>query len=422
MPFSDIVGDLAVDRARGSRYAPPAAAGPGGAPAGGARAAHVRTRWRMGVEARALVLVVAALLAFGLAVLYSASAIVAISEDRSSAYYLLRQLSGLGLGAVVFAVAAKLDAERFERWAWPMMWVALVAMLLTVLPFTESFAPRVNGSRRFLLGRSIQPSEFAKLAVIAWTAMLVIKKGALLRRLTRGLLPFLVVVGALAVLAALEPDLSVAMMFFLLMGVVLFAGGVRIGHFIALGVLGIPVLWKEAERLQYVLLRMVAFLDPGNGRSEVSYQLTQSLIAVGSGRAAGVGYGQGRQQYGFLPFGYTDFAASNVGEEWGFMGMLALVAAYAVYGWLGLRIAERARTPFLRLFAVGLTATTVITAYLHIGVVVGLLPTTGLTLPFVSYGRSNLVLSLLTTGVLANIGSTRERVIGEGATDPLAAG
>ena len=321
---------------------------------------------------------------------------------------------------MVFAAAAKVDAERFEKWAWPMMWIALVTMLLTVLPFTEPLAPRVNGSRRFLIGRSLQPSEFAKLAVIAWTAMLVVKKGAALRRLTKGLLPFIVVVGALAVLAALEPDLSVAMMFFLLMGVVLFAGGVRIGHFIALGVLAVPVLWKEAERLQYVLLRMVAFLDPGNGRSEISYQLTQSLIAVGSGRVIGVGYGQGRQQYGFLPFGYTDFAASNVGEEWGFVGMLALVAAYALYGWLGLRIAERARTPFLRLFAVGLTAATVITAYLHIGVVVGLLPTTGLTLPFVSYGRSNLVLSLLTTGVLANIGSTRERVVGEAATNPLA--
>jgi cell division protein FtsW len=165
---------------------------------------------------------------------------------------------------------------------------------------------------------------------------------------------------------------------------------------------------------------MVAFLDPGSGRSEVSYQLTQSLIAVGSGRLVGVGYGQGRQQYGFLPFGYTDFAGSNVGEEWGFIGMAALVLAFALYGWLGLRIAARARTPFLRLFAVGITATTVITAYLHIGVVVGLLPTTGLTLPFVSYGRSNLVLSLLTTGVLANIGSSRERVIGEDATDPLA--
>ncbi len=417
MPFGDLAGDLAVERGGGARYTPDTAPR---RRVSGAQRRHIRQRWRMGVEARALVLVVAALLAFGLAVLYSASAIVALSEEKSSAFYLFRQLSGLALGAVVFAVAAKLDAQRFEKWAWPLMWLALAAMLLTVLPFTEPIAPRVHGSRRFLLGRSLQPSEFAKLAVIAWTAMLVVKKGDALRRLTKGLLPFLVVVGALAVLAALEPDLSVAMMFVLLMSIVLFAGGVRIGHFIALLVMAVPVLWREAERLQYVLLRMVAFLDPGNGRAEASYQLTQSLIAVGSGRLLGVGYGQGRQQYGFLPFGYTDFAASNIGEEWGMAGMLCIIAAYAAYAWLGLRIAQRARSPFLRLFAVGLTATTVITAYLHIGVVVGLLPTTGLTLPFVSYGRSNLVLSMLATGVLVNIGSTKEQVVGEGATNPLA--
>ena len=130
-----------------------------------------------------------------------------------------------------------------------------------------------------------------------------------------------------------------------------------------------------------------------------------------SGGALGKGFGEGIQQYGFLPFPYSDFIASNIGEEWGFVGMVFLVAAYAAYAWLGFRIAERARSPFLKLVAVGLTTTTVLTAYLHIGVVIGLLPTTGLTLPFISYGRSNLVLSLLMTGVLVNIGSTRERVV-----------
>ena len=398
----------------------------GAAPASGARSAvaapaHVRERWRMGVEARALVLVVAALLAFGLAVLYSASAIVAMQEERGSAFYLLRQLSGVAVGAVGFAVMAKVDAERWNRWAWPIMALSIFLMLLTVLPFTTSIAPRIHGSRRFLLGGSLQPSELAKLAVIVWTSMLVVKKGPeQLRRLSKGVLPCLVVVGTLALLAALEPDLSVAMMFFLLMGIVLFAGGVRIGHFIALGVLAIPVLWREATRLQYVVLRMASFLDPGSAPEQVSYQLRQSLIAVGSGRLVGVGFGEGRQQYGFLPFPFNDFIGSNIGEEWGFLGLTALVLAFAAYAWLGLRIARKARSPFLSLVAVGLTAAVVITAYLHIGVVIGLLPTTGLTLPFISYGRSNLVLSLAMTGILVNIGSVRERVIGERATDPLA--
>ena len=381
----------------------------------------VRERWRMGVEARALVLLTATILAFGLATLYSASAIIAMQEDRGSAYYLLRQLSGVLVGVVAFAVAAKVDAGRWERGAWPAMLLAIFLMLLTVLPFTEAIAPRINGSRRFLLGASVQPSEFAKLAVVVWTAMLVVKKGeGGLRRLTKGLLPFLVVVGVLDVIAILEPDLSAAMMFTLVMAVILFAAGARIGHFVFLGIVGIPVLWGQIQSLQYTLLRMTSFFNPGAVPNDIDYQLRQSLIAIGSGGALGVGFGEGRQQYGFVPFGYNDFIASNIGEEWGFVGLTLTVLAFAAWAWLGFRIARKARTPFLRLVAVGLTFTMVVTAYLHIGVVVGLLPTTGLTLPFVSYGRSNLVLSLFLTGMLVNIGSVRERVYNDGATDPLA--
>jgi cell division protein FtsW len=145
-------------------------------------------------------------------------------------------------------------------------------------------------------------------------------------------------------------------------------------------------------------------------------------VAVGSGGWFGSGFGEGRQQYGFLPYPYSDFIASNIGEEWGFFaGLLPITLVFGAYALFGFRIARKARTPFLQLVAVGLTFTTVLTAYIHIGVVVGLLPTTGLTLPFVSYGRSNLVLTMFLTGVLVNIGSNRERVIGRAASDPLAA-
>ena len=383
--------------------------------------AQTRDRWRMGVEARALVLLSAALLAFGLAVLYSASAIVAIQDDLPSTYYLFRQIAGLGVGVVAFAVAAKMDAERWNKWAWPLMTGTILLLLVIVLPFTTSIAPRINGSRRFLFGASIQPSEIGKLAVIVWTAMLLVKKGDQMRRLTKGLLPFLVVLGVLDLLVVLEPDLSVAIMYTLVAGIVLFAGGVRIGHFVVLGMIGIPVLWHEMERLQYVLLRMVTFLDPGSPVPETKYQLGQSLIAVGSGGFLGRGFGEGRQQLGFVPFGYNDFIGSNIGEEWGFFGLTILTLAFAAYAWLGFRISRSARSPFLQLVAIGLTVTVVTTAFLHIGVVVGLLPTTGLTLPFISYGRSNLVLSLFMTGMLVNIGSSKERVHGVAATDPLAA-
>lgn len=397
---------------RAPQYTPVSQARAQGAPL-------VRERWKMTVEARALTLLTAVLVAFGLAVLYSASAFLAMSEDRGSAYYLLKQLSGLAVGAVAFAAAAKIDAGRLERWAWPIMLGSMFLMLLTVLPFTKSISPSINGSRRFLMGGSVQPSEIAKLAVIIWTSMLIIKKGEQMRRLTKGLLPFLVVVGSLAVLAALEPDLSVAMFYVLLMAIILFAGGVRIGHFVALGVMGLPVLWREIHRLDYVMARITGAATAETQVTRINYQLHQSLIAVGSGGPLGVGFGEGRQQYGFLPFPFNDFIASNVGEEWGFIGIVFLVLAFAAYGWLGFRIAQDARSQFLKLVAVGLTVTMVLTAYLHIGVCIGLLPTTGLTLPFVSYGRSNLVLSLLMTGLLVNIGSEREKVVGATATNPL---
>src|SRR5882757_4527512 len=159
-----------------------------------ASSTQMRERWRMGTEARGLVLVMAVLLAFGLAVLYSASAIVAMQANLNSWFYIARQASGVLAGVIAFAVAAKMPAEKWHDWAWPLMWVTLAALLLCLL-LPESIAPRVNGSKRFLFGSSFQPSELGKLGVVMWTSMLIVKKGKQLRRLTKGVLPFFVVVG-----------------------------------------------------------------------------------------------------------------------------------------------------------------------------------------------------------------------------------
>lgn len=381
--------------------------------------AHVRYRWRMGIEARVLTMLTAVLLAFGLATVYSASSIVATQEFNNSSHFVIRQGIGVLIGLIVFAFAAKLDAQKWEKWAWPVMLLSIFLLLFIILPFTTSFSPRINGSRRFLFGGSVQPSEFAKLAVVTWTSMLIVKKGPALRRVSRGLLPFMVVIGILNLLVWLEPDLSPALFFTLILAIILFAGGVRIGHFILLGIVSVPFLYAKAQQLQYVLLRMSSFLDPGAATPEVGYQSQQSLIAIGSGGLFGVGYGAGRQQYGFLPYAYDDFIGGSVGEEWGFMGMLFLILSFALYCYLGFRIARNARSQFLRLVAIGLTATTVITAFIHLGVTINLLPNTGLTLPFISYGRSNLIITLLMTGILVNIGSEREKVIGGHATNPM---
>jgi cell division protein FtsW len=304
---------------------------------------------------------------------------------------------------------------------------SILLMLITVLPFTQSLAPSLGGSRRFIKG-SIQPSELAKLAVVVWTSMLLVKKGDAVRRLGKGIVPFLVVVGTLSVLAALQPDWSVAATFCLLMALLLFVAGARVSHFIFLGALALPLLVQQAMQRPYIKERLRSFVAKESeqknsttaAQSAVAGQQHQALIAVGSGRLFGVGFGEGNQQRGWTPLAYNDFIASVVGEEFGFVGIGGMVLAFALYGWLGFRIAKNARSPFCSLIAIGLTFTTVFTAFVHIGVSIGLLPNTGLTLPFVSGGRSNLVLTLMMTGVLVNIGSEKERVYGTNATDPLA--
>ncbi len=379
---------------------------------------HIRYRWHMGWEARLLTMLTLVFLAVGLVTVYGASMIVAQQQGHNGAYFAIRQLSGIVAGIVIFAIAAKVDAEKWYDWAWPVMIISLVLLALVVMPFTSRWAPRVHGARRYLFGASIQPSELAKLAVIVWTSMLVVKKGAVMRHLRKGLLPFLIIIGLLDALVYVEPDLSSAMFYTLIMGIILFAAGVRIGHFVALVIIAIPVLYSRAEKLQYVMLRMTSFFNPGSA-PHVDYQARQALIAIGSGGLFGVGIGQGRQQYGFLPFAYDDFIAAIIGEEVGFVGLTLLILGFVAYAYLGFRIAKSARSKFQQLVAVGIVTTVVISAFLHIGVTIGLLPNTGLTLPFISYGRSNMLLTLLLTGILVNIGSERERVVGEGATNPL---
>lgn len=363
-----------------------------------------RLRWSMSIEARLLLFVTAMLLAFGLATLFSASAIVALQDGKEGSYYVTRQALGAVVGIVFFMVAAKMDAQKLESLAWPMMILALVTMGGTLM------GDSIRGSRRFLLGGSIQPAEFAKLAIVVWTAMMVLKRGERMRRLSKGMPVFLLWVGALALIAFVQPDLSMALLFVLLMGLVLFAGGARIGHFIVLLALAAPLAWHQVQRRPYVMNRIASWLSDSSAVTDLSRQQFQSLIAVGSGGLTGRGFGDGRQQYGWVPMGIDDFVASSIGEEWGFLGFAAVVLGFALWTALGFRIARKARTPFLQLVAFGFTCMVSLTAYVHFAVVINLLPNTGLTLPFFSNGRSNLVLTLLVTGILVNIGSVREMV------------
>jgi cell division protein FtsW len=278
-----------------------------------------------------------------------------------------------------------------------------------VLPGTEAIAPRINGARRWLrLGMVIQPSEFAKLALIVWTAALAVKKQDKLHSLRKGLLPFLVVWSAVFVPVMLQPNFSTVLLLALLASLVLFAGGARIGHFIVLGLVAGPLAWQQVAGASYRMQRVVAFLDP-TADPDRFYQSYQALIAVGSGGITGVGFGGSQQKFGFLPEPHNDFLFAMIAEEWGLVGVIFTVALFAGFAVVGYRVARRAPDLFGYLLAVGMTNLIVVSALLHMGVALALLPTTGVILPFMSYGRSGLLVSFAAVGILLAVARAPER-------------
>lgn len=348
------------------------------------------------------------LLLAGLLTVYSASSFLAQKQGLPDYYYLRQQASKAMLGLLALYVLARLDYRVHRYLAWPLLGITLVGLLLLVLPGTEFLAPPRNGARRWLeLGVRVQPSEVAKLVLVIWTAALAAKKGERIRSLRWGLAAFVVVYAVVAFLIILEPDLSTVALIGLLGAVILFAAGARIGHFILLGLLAVPLLWEWITAASYRLARLATFFNAGSDPAGAGYQQHQSLIAVGSGGLFGVGYGESLQKYYFLPEPHNDFVFAIIGEEWGLIGSLCVILAVAAIGVLGLRIARRAPDAFGFLLAVGLTALIVVSALVHVGVSVGLLPTTGVNLPFMSYGGSSLVMSFAAVGILLNIGSWR---------------
>lgn len=371
----------------------------------------VRHPGEMRWETRLLGTVTALLLGFGIAAMSGAASLVTVRGQNLGLDFMMRQLGGALLGGVLLLLASRQDYYRWRTLAWPLLLVTLVLLLIPVLPFTTGIAPAVNGARRWIdFGLiSFQPSELARVAVVVWCAMLAAKKGKQIREFKKGMLPFIIVLGLVSFLILLQPNLSMATLVALLGGLVLFASGAKIGHFILLSGAGVILVFHQIRDAQYRLARLVTFLNPGDATTEAGFQIHQSLVGIGSGGIFGTGFGQGQQKLGYLPYAYSDFLFSTIGEEWGFLGVLAVVSLFALFCWLGFRIASTAADPFGQYLAVGLTAAIGLTAFMHMAVSLGLMPTTGLTLPFMSYGRSSQVISLLATGILINIGRSRGR-------------
>lgn len=361
-------------------------------------------------EPRLLGIIAVTLVAFGIVAVYGASSVGLVLLNRSASTYAVGQLSGAFIGVVALLGATRLDYHLWRDNAWPILGIVAFLLFILHMPFASFMTTdfRTEATRWIDLGiMSFQPSELAKFAVIVWTAMLAAKKGDVVRDFKKGLLPFVFVVGAVALLILFEPDLSTACLILLLAGVVLFTAGARIGHFMVIGLIALPFLGGSMMKATYQLQRLKSFLGTVHESADLSWQVDQSLVGFGAGGLFGVGFGHGLQKLGYLPLAYSDFIFSAIGEEWGFVGVTIMVLAYGLFIVLGFRIARTAPDRFGMLLATGLTALIGVTALTHMAVTLGLVPTTGLPLPFISHGRSNLVVSLFATGVLINIGNSR---------------
>lgn len=360
-----------------------------------------------GWEPAVLALLTLALLSFGLVSLYSASSVLAQRQSLPDYYFVSRQALGAGLGVLILAGAAWVPYRFWERAAWPML-CATWLLLVLILVGGEAIAPEVNGARRWLRvgGVALQPSELAKFAAVVWTAMLAGRKQEHFQSLRKGLLPFLLVWGLVTVPVLLEPDLHSAFLILMASGVVVFAAGGRITHFAFLGLLAAPLLWIQLG-VGFRWRRILEFVTGADAQG-AGFQVRQSLIALGSGGVTGQGFGEGRQKFGFLPEPHNDFIFSMIGEEWGFLGVLFLVGLYLGVILVGFRVARRAPDLFGQLLAIGLASLIAMQAFLHMAVGLGMVPPTGLALPLVSFGRSNLLVTLLSLGVLLSVARASE--------------
>jgi cell division protein FtsW len=342
------------------------------------------------------------LLSVGVVMVYSASAIVAADRFHDPYFFLKKQVFWALLGAACLWLAIKVDYRRLEGFVLPLL---IFTGILLVLVLVSPLGQAINGTRRWIrLGPvSFQPAELAKLALVLYLAAFLAKKREVIEDLRRGILPPLAVAGLLAALVLAQPDLGNCLTLITLTFTLLFLAGGRARHLGLILAAALPPLVVAIWAAPYRLRRIVAFLDPWSDPRGSGFQIIQSWLALGNGGIFGQGIGASRQKLFYLPESHTDFIFAIIGEELGFVGAAAVVALFVVLVWRGLRIGLRAPDPFGGYLALGITVLIATQTLVNLGVVTGLLPTKGLPLPYLSFGGSALLVTMLSTGVLLNI-------------------
>ncbi len=348
-----------------------------------------------------LIVIVLALLGFGLIMVFSASTVVSAELYGSQTWIFTRQLLFVILGLVTLMVSMKIDYHFYERRSVIYLLLTLSLLLLVFL----LVVPGSSGVQRWIRfgPANFQPSELAKLAVILFSSFYLATRKEELHSFKRGVLPYLAVVGTVVFLVLIEPDLGTAASIALTASFLLFLGGVRYRYLLGLLLAVIPALYFLVVLVPYRLNRILAFLYPERDPYGIGYQIRQSLIAVGSGGWSGLGYAQGKQKLFFLPEPHTDFIYAVVGEEFGFLGCLTVLVLFGLLFWRGTRIAVRAESAFGTYLGLGIACMIVFQAYVNMSMVISLLPTKGLPLPFISMGGSSMIMTMAAVGILLNI-------------------
>jgi cell division protein FtsW len=342
------------------------------------------------------------LLSAGVVMVYSASAIVAGERFHDPYFFLKKQVFWALLGALGLWGALRFDYRRLEGWVLPALLIAGVLLVLVLIP---PIGQTINGTRRWIrLGPvSFQPAELAKLALVIYLAAFFARKRDDIGDFRRGVLPPLAVAGALAALVFAQPDLGTCLTLVALTFGLLFLAGGRVRHLAIVVAPAIPLLALAIWAAPYRLRRITAFVDPWADPRGSGFQIIQSWLALGNGGLLGQGVGASKQKLFYLPESHTDFIFAIIGEELGFLGGATIVLLFMVFAWRGLRIGLRAPDPFGAYLALGITVLIATQTLVNLGVVTGLLPTKGLPLPFISFGGSALLVTMLSTGVLLNI-------------------
>ncbi|MGD9564026.1 MAG: putative lipid II flippase FtsW [Pyrinomonadaceae bacterium] len=351
--------------------------------------------------------IVAGLALFGAAMVYSASAMIALRESQSQFTYFYKQIAFTFAGLAGMFIVSRIDYRRYQA-----PWFVYGCMAVTVVCLIAVFAfPSINGARRWIrfAGFSFQPSEMAKLVLPLFLAYFLTKNEKTIGDLKATVIPCVAAMCLLSGLVFIEPDLGTVIVLCAVFSAVYFTAGARLTHIAAVGALMVIGAIGAVLFAPWRVQRLMAFLDPFSHSDDAGYQVVQSLMAIGSGGIVGEGFAQGQAKLFYLPYPYSDFIFSVVGEEFGLIGTLAIVLAFGLLLWRGTRAAVKAPDRFGNLLGIGIITGIVVQALFNISVVISIVPAKGIPLPFISYGGTSVVMTMLAVGVLLNISQSAGR-------------